>query len=353
MDLPMKTHLHLLCFLIIFFIVLPGAAKLKGQSPSKQFLDIFEKETNPGVKQENQYGNFKNAGDLSFFPDTLPVWFFQPPVARYDHVYAIGISDPDLSAEEAFQQAFYRAKVMAILLNSPQIEYFRDVYTSNREQRARDRHRQRFDTFFRLTASELADSSQFHIVDQHLTRYNEAVVLLGYMPGTNNNPGKEFPRISATASVLYIEAHIGEVYEPQASYDIISEIHNYGLTPMKAEFNCTRKNNRQVTYSQFLGRDISFPLFVYRYSNPSWKPYTKPLVSYHGLWGMYVQQMLEHITLSTEQSNIRLRSLGENSEPGASDMIREIASQKGRILINEVDFSAEEILFTVEIQLLD
>ncbi|MFW5706730.1 MAG: hypothetical protein ACOC12_02310, partial [Bacteroidota bacterium] len=146
----MKTQLHLLQLLFTLLLLFWGIS-LVAQTPSKHFLEIFEKETNQIGSQESKYGNFKHTGKLSFFPDTLPVWFFQPPVPEHNQVYAIGISDPDLPAQEGFQQAYYRARVMAVLFNGARIEYFRDVFTSDQDQGAGDRYRQRFDTFFRLT----------------------------------------------------------------------------------------------------------------------------------------------------------------------------------------------------------
>ncbi|TVQ06589.1 MAG: hypothetical protein EA361_19390 [Bacteroidetes bacterium] len=317
---------------------------LEAQNPGQHFRDIFERETSQ-KRQESQYANFRNVKQLSFFPDTLPLWFFQPPQSDHEKVYAIGISDPDLPPEEAFQQAFYRAMVLAVLYNSPRIEYFRDVFTSARDEEPQRAYRQRFDTYLRITASEVADSSQFWLIDNHLTRYNESIVLIGYTPKTERREETKISRISATASVLYIEAHIGDTYEPQASFDLASEIHTSGENPGKSEFNVTQKGTRKNTSSIHNGHKKTFPMFVYRYSNPSWEPFTRPLVSYHGLWGIFMPQLLEHITLTTEQTRLQIRALEEQSEPQIQNLIREVAAHDARISILGLEFNPNEILF--------
>ncbi len=262
----------------------------------------------------------------------------------------MGISDPDLSPEEAFQQAYYRAMVLAVLFNSPRIEYFRDIFTSARDEIPQRGYRQRFDTYLRITASEVADSSQFWLIDNHLTRYNESIVLIRYTPKTERREETDISTISATASVLYIEAHIGDTYEPQASFDLASEIHAYGKIPGKSEFNATRKGIRKNTSSIHNGLRKTFPMFVYRYSNPSREPFTRPLVSYHGLWGIYMPQLLEHITLTTEQARLQIRTLEEQSKPQIQSMIREVAALDARIRLLSLDFNPNEIIFKTRLE---
>ncbi len=343
-----RAHFYKLSF--ITGLLIWAVAGSLAQNPPRSFKETFNKETR-NHRQHSQYGNFRNLANLSFFPDTLPDWFFQPPASGTNRVYAIGISDPDLCPEQAFLQAYYRARVMAVLFNTSRIEYFRDVFTATRHGIPQRSYRQRFDTYFRISANEVADSTQFHIIEQHLTRYNESLVLLAYSPSRASI--NETTSISAMASVLYIEAQVGDAFEPQASYDLITEIHQPAQHPQRAEFNSIRKGHREATYSLFLDKEITFPLFVYRYCNPSWEPYTKPMVSYNGLWSVFIQHMLKHLTLTTEQSNLRLRSMGQQSEPEATDLTREIAAQTARIHLISLDFSAEDIIFNMWLEPLD
>lgn len=330
-------------FVVVFLIL--QATSVVAQSQEQQFRGVFDRETRQ-KEQAGNYANFRHTGRLSFFPDTLPAWFFQPPPSNHDSTYAIGISDPDLPYEEAYQQAYSRAMVMAVLCHSPRIAYFRDMFTSYHNQHSVGNHRQRFDTYFRITASEPADSSMFREIASYFTRYNESIVLISYTQHTE----KAMSRITASASVLYIEAHIGGTYEPQASVDLESDICHYGDKTETAAYNSTRKGNRITTSSVRNGKPIYFPLFVYRYANPAWAPFTQPMVSYHGLWGIFLSELLEHLTHSTEQTSLRIRTLQEQTKPRNQNITREVAVQKARIILEELDLKPSGILFETQLE---
>ena len=340
-----------LFILLITFSHLTGSELVFSQTPSQHFLDIFERETR-GQEQEIRFGDFRNVERISFFPDTLPSWFFQPPQSYESRIFAVGISDPDLPEEEAFFQAFYRAKMLAVLFNHTRIEYFRDIFTSTQDGQSRRAHRQRFDTFFRLSSAVNADSSRFEVVDHHFTRFNESMVLLAYDTGTGNleKPGNNPETLSASATVLYIEAHMGDAYEPQASFDLVSELYIPMHTPLTAGFFCTRKGNKEAIRSVFNQEEIRYPTFVYRYTNPSWEPHSRPFVSYHGLWGAFIQQLLEYLTLATEQTTLRLKSLGEDTESASTEMAREVAALHARLIINHVELFPDRFGFDLEIK---
>jgi hypothetical protein len=340
------SHKNSIFLVAAMLLYISGNAYSQAPAPSTHFRNVFEKETK-SKPDSYAFGNFKNIGYLSFFPDTLPAWFFNPPQNDLHRVYAVGISDPDLKPEEAFSQALYRAKTLAVLFNTSRVEYFRDVFTSAAEGDRYRGYRQRFDTYFRISASQMADSLQFTVLDQHLTRYNESIVLLAYTPATTT--GAKFSRISAMASMLYIEAQVGDAFEPQSSYDLVSEIQHSGMDSEKAAFNATRKGNREQTTSIYLENEIRFPLFVYRYSNPVWESYTKPMVCHSGLWGIYIRQMLEHITLTTEQTNLQMRSINQQSEPQATDLAREISAKNMRINLIGLDIAPSGINFNIRL----
>jgi len=334
-----QIFIFLFCFLCITSHVLIS------QNPSARFREIFEKETQGS--HEPDYGNFKNTGPLSFFPDTLPDWFFLPPQSTPNVVYAIGISDPDMPEDEALQQAIYRAKILTSMFSRSRVEYIRDIFTSNQEDVYQRGYRQRFDTFFRITARLMADSNQFQVINQHLTRYNESVVLVSYTPHLNHSKENvaNTDKIISMAKLLYIEAQVGDAFEPQSSYEIISTIMGADQRKANASFISTKKGNRELIDSEFLGNKIIYPLFVYQYANPLWPSYTRPLVGHNGLWAKFAQEFLQHITLTTEQSTLRMKNMSEQSAPGLSDMSREVSSMNANFYLRKIEFSDHKMEF--------
>ena len=95
---------------------------------NQDFNKVFEKETADRIEAVKS-GKFKNVQILSYYPDTLPKWFFNLP-ANNGLVYAMGISDPDMELEKAKELALLRAKTNALLFSNSKVQYFRDIYTS-------------------------------------------------------------------------------------------------------------------------------------------------------------------------------------------------------------------------------
>ncbi len=314
----------------------------------EEFEKIFLKETQgntPTVIHEE----FRNISTLSYNPDTLPKWFFKTPTPTDGAVYAIGISDPDLPFEDAINQAAFRAKTMAILYNKVQIQYFRDVYSIEYTEGKYTKFGQRFDTYFKLSASGFADSTCFYIEDKHITRYNEALILVRYTPIEPSKANMSNDLISTVGTALYIEAQIDEAFEPQAEYEFTSFIRIPNASAQSSNFTYRKKGNRFLSMSRFMGKTHNFPLFAYRYSNPNWPSNTSPLVSYSGLWSIFSKKLLRQLALETEQSSIKIRTLDEQYSSQMRNLSREVAIKNAKLHINGIEFGTDSIVFDINI----
>jgi hypothetical protein len=339
----MKKTFTLLLLIQSFFLFSYTFAQTK-----EDFEKIFLKETE-GSSSALEKINFKNISTLSYYPDTLPTWFFQPPPSSAHYIYAIGISDPDLTAEDAANQALYRAKTMAILYNRAQIQYFRDVYTVEYTHGRQVRYGQRFDTYFKLSANGFADTSCFAVVNHYFTRFNEALVLVRYTPLDPSKANMNVDLISTVGTALYIEAQIEEAFEPQAEYEFISALRSPSKSTKTALFTYREKGNRFLSISEFQGNTYTHPMFPYRYANPTWQQNTEPLVSYYGLWSIFSKHLLRQLTLETEQSSIKIRSLGEQHNQEHRNLTREVAIKTTKMQINGIEFGNDSIEFEIEL----
>jgi hypothetical protein len=329
-------------------LVLGFCFTITANSQSKEaFEKIFLKETS-ALERKDNYGRFKNISTLSYYPDTLPSWFFNPPQSGGDVVYSLGISDPDLTPDEAAKQAFFRAKTMAFLYNRSQVQYFRDIYSVEYTEGRYTKFGQRFDTYFKLSATGFADSSCFTVVNNHFTRYNEAIVLVRYTPLDASKANMNSDLISIVGTALYIEAQINEAFEPQGEYEFTTVIRGANSPVESAVFTFREKGNRFLSISEYKGKRYEFPLFVYMYSNPAWASNTQPLVSYNGLWSAYSKKFLRQLTLETEQSSIRIRAVEEQHNPSLRNLSREVAIKNMKMHINGIEFGNDSIGFDIK-----
>lgn len=335
---------------ILVFLFLFSLLNQNGFGQSKdEFEKIFLKETE-GSANDAKHGKFKNITELSYYPDTLPSWFFMPPQGSNGFIYAVGISDPDLTPNEAAYQALHRAKTMAILFDKTQIQYFRDIYSVEYTEGNRTKYGQRFDTYFKLSSSSFADSSCFKVENHHFTRYNEAIVLVKYSPKDNESKSSNNEMISTVGTALYIEAQIGQAFEPQAEYEFTSVIRSPKAPIQSSQFIFREKGKRFLSISEFEGKNHEFPLYTYRYANPSWPTNTNPLVSYNGLWSVYSKLLLRQLSLETEQSSVRIRTLEEQYSPQMRNLSREVAIKTGKMFINGIEFGRDSIAFDIHFQ---
>jgi hypothetical protein len=346
----MNTSLYpkVVVFILIFF--LNFLTSVVGQTKD-EFEKIFLKETGSGTKGRDD-GKFKNVYRLSYYPDTLPSWFFNPPPSTADYTYTIGISDPDLTPENAAIQALYRAKVMAVLFNRSQIQYFRDIYTTEYRDGRSKSYRQRFDTYFKLSASGIADSLYFTIVDQHFTRYNEAIVLIKY-DQSNVNKANSSATISVVGTVFLIEAQIGDAFEPQAEYELTSAMKIPDSPMITSYFKFVEKGTKFLSQSEFMGNAMQFPLYNYKYTNPSWSSNIQPLLSYNGLWSIYTQRLLRHLTITTEDKSVKYKTIEENYSPQMSNLTREVAIKIAKIYMNGIEFGVDSVGFDLLVEKID
>jgi hypothetical protein len=330
-------------FLLVLTIVFIGSSLAQSK---EAFQKIFEKET-----QQNQitgYGKFRNIDRVSFYPDTLPSWFFTPPRSTDEIIYAIGVSDPDLTPEEAIFQAMHRAKALAVLYSRAQLQYYRDVYTIEFNQGRYKDYGQRFDTYFKLSGSAYADSNCFKVERNQFNRYNEAIVLVSYQPNASKASSKS-EQITTIATALYIETQIGNVFEPQAEYEFSMKHSTARGYSINSNFTYREKAKRYLAISEFMGKYNNYPIYNYKYTDPRWEKNTQPLISYNGLWSIYSKKFLRFLTLDTEETSVNIRSLGEQYSPEMRNLSREVAIKTARININGIEFGVDSIGFNIDL----
>jgi len=321
-----------------FAIVLVVGIVIIANGQSENFIKTFEKETNGNNTEESV--KFKNINKLSYYPDTLPSWFFEPPQSTLDCIYAVGISDPDMEPQKAKEMAYHRAKAIANIYLGSKLQYFRDVYTSEQESGRYTNYRQRFDTYFKVTSLNKTRDCDFALVDSHFTRYNESLVLIKYEPKQLEQKNE---LLSVIGTVLYVEAQIDDAFEVQAEYELRSTFIQPSKSLLSAHSLYREKGNKFLAYSQFLDTIHDFPVYIYKYASPKWNKNTQPLISYNGLWSKFTREMLRYLTLETEQTRVRVKNLGEKYNPAMTNLARQIVSYNAQLKLNGIEFASDSI----------
>jgi len=311
----------------------------------KSFEKIFDKEDIDKATRGSK--KFKNISTFSYYPDTLPQWFFTPPQSNENIIYSIGISDPDMELIKAKELAIHRAKALACICLKSKFQYFRDMYTSEQQEGKYSTYRQRFDTYFKISALSLIDEEFFSVIDTHFTRYNEYVALIKFTPSAVQ---KSKMIVSAVGTVLYIEAQVKDAFEVQAEYELKSTFKSPEMRDIDAHYLYREKGNKFLTNSTYLGSTIDFPVYVYKYASPFWTENTTPLTSYNGLWSKFTQELFRYLTLTTEESRKRIKNMGQQYNPENANLSREVASLAASLKLNGIEFARDTIKFNIQIK---
>jgi len=316
----------------------------------KAFEKIFLKETQ-NSENSSTSAKFRNIKSFSYYPDTLPSWFFNPPSTTPECIYAVGISDPDMNPAKAKELAIYRAKVMAVIYNFAKLQYFRDSYTSEEQSGRYVNTRVRFDTFFKISAASKFDDESFAVVDSHMTRYNEAMILIKYSPKTIQDEASKM--LSVVGKVLYIEAQVGSAIEDQAQYEVLSVLKPYQNQIQTSHFIYTEKGDRFSSTSDFLDSTINFPAYLYKYASPAWANNTPPMSAYNGLWSKFTRELFYRLTITTEQTKTKVKNLGESYNPQSANLSREVVSYLAQIKLNGIEFERDTMKLKLNVNEVD
>lgn len=311
----------------------------------ERFQKIFEKETSGELETSKR---FKNVTRLSYYPDTLPAWFFNP-MQHTGGYYAIGVSDPDMVLDKAKEQAVLRAKSLALLNEECKIQYFKDIYTDAKEVQRYTNLNERFDIYFKLTAKRKVADAMFAVLDTHVTRYNEYVALVKYNPQQTSASDTLYP-LMANASAFFVSASYDGAEDNQAEY----EMKNYVLAPDQkvfgAEFLFREKGNKFLSISSFNGERLEYPAFPYSYTSPDATSRNQVLVTYNGLWSLLSRQMLFTLMLNTQPYSVKLKNVDQQYRSGVSRLAREIASFSSALEINGIKFVNDTLKFDLSIK---
>lgn len=329
------------------FLVFTCFAVLSGRpQDKKKFEKIFEKETSGEVSGSTKFQNIKQ---LSYYPDTLPAWFFQPSILGSGY-YAVGISDPDMPWEEAKQQAILRAKTIAVWQERCKIQYFKDIYTDAREVQRYTTLNERFDIYFKLTSEVKVTQNMFAVVDTHFTRFNEYIVALQYLPTSNLQQSDTLSPFISYASVFYVSASFDGTEENQAEYDVKNFLQTPALATQGFEFVYREKGTKFMSISSLNGHKVDYPAYPYSYTFPGASNRKQVLVSYNGLWSIVIRELLNTIMLNTQPLSVRLKNIDQKYRSGINRLAREIASFDSQVRINGIKFDNDSLKFDLKLQ---
>lgn len=186
--LPMFIRLLLLLFSLGFLPLLCFSQSYQDErrEDKNRLQEILEKEIDKSRGAQNDRPGFS-----TLFPDHLPEWINGISSSGNGKIYVLGISDPGLDYNDAIHLAKFRLIGVASLIYKASLGNMRDFYTKEEDSK----YANAFIDYTRFYASGNIDTSMVEVLNEHVTRFDE-VVLLGVLDVSSfhdhNNHGGSF-----------------------------------------------------------------------------------------------------------------------------------------------------------------
>jgi len=312
-----------LYIIVINVLIIIAISNINAFSQQEKLLYEIARQKNKEVSAPK----FVHIERISYYPDSLPGWFFDPPLSSSDDYYAIGVSDPDMSRDSAMQQALERAKGMIAFQIDSKIQYFRDIYNIERISGKYTTQGQKYDTYYKITSSVPFYGPSCAVVDSHFTRYNEQVVLVKY----------SLPRmvpvedeVEAKASVVKLEFNLNDIFELQEEYDVYF-FRDCKDPTQNAETNYIyRLRDWRYSYTSTTKSKVhNYPSYSYKYYGPNEYDSIITFTSYPGLWAGLTRGWMREMTAHAEEGRKFVRSIGDSYLPKSENIVRETSRIRG------------------------
>ncbi len=169
-----QTVILCLCISTPYLLQAQSGNFNKAQEDYIKFTGTLDKELIELGKDTNQLKT------SVLHPALLPEWFFNLPDSKENCMYSIGISDPGMEEENAFELAVLRARCITFLSLFANISNVIDNYTNDQQSGKTEEFTTKYVNYFRITALGSVDERGFEVINQYFTSFNEAIVLLKY-----------------------------------------------------------------------------------------------------------------------------------------------------------------------------
>ncbi len=293
-------------------------------SDRDRFLLLFEQET------EKISADLKPPVYFTLVPERLPLWLNQIPLSQGNKFYILGISDPGMDEETGFIVAKLRMKMIYSFLYETIVRNMRDLYIRDK----RTGYANAFIDYTQFSNDYNFDFSEIKIIESHITKYGETILLGEIDTGIIDKAGCSVSRLKTSAGVLSNARRAGArteiigktnlkiTYEPQELNKVIELI-----------YEAHAINRRVNTETRLNGKTISsLPAMNLRYAIEDQGVADSAgagLMGYslrNGIWYAYLTAILFELADMAHGHAINISNINEIFDNIAQSLTRELVS---------------------------
>ena len=240
-----------------------------------------------------------NDENLSATSFTLPAWISNFEQYSAEPPIIFGISDPGISAELAYNQAYCRALMLAKLMQGSNIGIFTTQFESMAENK-RYQHLSnksgKYLQFYRIQPCQNNTIPVLRLIDSTTTIYGEKILRFSMHPADSVEPDAIVPDI--TIDFMNMEFNAGEDYTKDSFYAFSSN-----SDTCTTDYRIYKTDEISAIESNFNGIKMNFPFDYYKYLPADKEQQSENLPAfngsaklYYGLWKAYLEALIMAFT---------------------------------------------------------
>jgi len=330
------------CFLLFglfsVLIVTPTSLFSQGNSPPVNQTDFHY------LKFKSQFESELGLQDISDLEETpsninqvfsqteLPEWVFNLPNSNQSVMYAIGVSDPGMSADSAHQLAVLRTKVILALMNNSKISGLNDYYISEKDLKSGEIISSVYREYSKIASTLTFNNTDFAVEEEVYTNNGEAIILASLHK--NNPHSDDTTTINCLAEVSVSHVKRNNKHSTTSRTELMGDEKGKLKNLSNYFYYVVKNNNKQIKMiSYFTGVTLPGCSDIITYKSNSTQTNTNDTTKLsctlqYGLWYAYSYLTLQKIVLDFKDSNVNLSSL--------TDQHTLVNQNINRVLINKV-----------------
>ena len=327
--------------IVILFGIMLVPAVLLAQSSStdktekdyREFKETLESETEK-LEQDTARSNFQ-----VLHPASLPDWLFNLPASTSNTLYALGISDPGMEKEKAFQLAELRAKAIIAMFFQSKVTFIIDNYSNERIAENRDEFITRYENLFSIVSALSASPANIEIVNKEYTSFGEALLLIKFSPRITE---EHADRILLEINSYEVERQKYNTFEIEEKFDLTGSFAGPVNDSSKTNFYYSfhSLNNLFEISSKYMGEEYQFPYYSFKYQGQSMEDNTIFETSInnklnYGLWKAYIETLVQKIFNMSLAFAVDIKRVGDDYTSESQDFSREVSEANMSFRLNK------------------
>ncbi|MEZ5195868.1 MAG: hypothetical protein R2764_05585 [Bacteroidales bacterium] len=241
--------------------------------------------------------------------------------------------------------------MIATAFSDSKITFIIDNYSNEKAVENSDDFYTRYENLFSIRSAAVSDESNFELINQHFTSFNEAIVLIKFTIRESNSADSLLLTISSYEAErqklnrfeLVDKFELNSIEHDSSNAGSINAMY-YSFQSLNNLFEIKSVNN---------GKDYLFPYLNFRYqglndsSDKQFESGFSTKLNY-GLWKAYIETLVQNIFMLSQVYSVKVSQVADDYTAQNQHFTREVSEANLSFKINSLQVSGNRISIEVD-----